>query len=94
MAFFITIVVTYFVMATGFEVLWYEALIMMLLYACYILLMVFNDRLMAALDNTGKLPLISFKTNQPSNLRALCLFLQLILLRNCSIVPRKSLGRM
>jgi len=89
-AFFITIVVTYFVMATGSEVLWYEALMMMLLYAGYIFMMVFNDRLMVALDNSGKQSPIVSSQHTNSNSFALFLSPQPILQRSSSPVERKS----
>jgi len=49
-----SLVIIFFVIMTGDDVLWYEGLIMMILYAFYILMMKFNTQLMSCLDRGGE----------------------------------------
>ena len=46
----ISLIVIFFVILTGSEILWYEALLMMITYGAYIVLMKFNVHLMTFLE--------------------------------------------
>ena len=52
--FVLSLITIFFAIITGQEILWYEALIMLVLYAGYIVLMRFNAKLMAIMGRVCK----------------------------------------